>query len=136
MDEFVPKKKRTRTEKDNLRQRLTREKGKIGERVPEHTPLYQKCPQCGGIGPTFTEGVGYSMCVCKHGMMQTGWDAERCDKLVKQNDEMLVLLADLRQVLALNEDGQGIHAAMKLLNPALAGRDTEIEDARSRTNCD
>ena len=127
MDDFVPKKRRVRPEKDRLREKQRKRDRKadpVGPRqAPPETPLYVPCTICNRTGV----GSYGNACVCERGFVQTGFTQERYDQLIRDNDAMLLLLADVA------EAGTGIVEFDEPLNSFLAENADKLEAVRSRT---
>lgn len=104
-----------------------RERGEyvpVGKRKPPAaaTPLYVACPQC-GAGPLELR----EDCLCHNGYVETGFTQERFDRLIKENDQLLVLLSDV------SDAAQSMDIEVRRrLNKALDGRAADIEAARTR----
>jgi hypothetical protein len=85
------------------------------------TPLFVRCPQCEAL-PASPTRAGWEGCLCSRGYIFTGFTQERFDALIKDNERMLLLLADVREAPA---------DEIMAVDRFLSGREDDIELARN-----
>ncbi len=110
----------------------------FGSKRDPVTPLYVRCPLCRGTGekhePAGMNGDAGGVtlpCMCHSGFVETGFTQERFDSLIRDNDRLLMLLADVMG------DGPGAFTSQAInrrrAEELLRERQEELVAARSRT---
>lgn len=95
---------------------------------PGKVRFFVVCPQCQGERTYYHEGERKT-CLCKDGYVETGYTQKRLDDLVKQNDQMLMLMDDVMKVIDDDDTAQ----ALEKIGAFLRKRKDEVVAARSRT---
>ncbi len=100
--------------------------GLMGKRKPPNSvTLWVKCPQCDGSVILVDDTNHARDCLCGCGFVETPLTEARFDQLAKDNDNLLVLLASLKDELLPPDAARSVRVALK-------GREADIEAARSR----